>query len=152
MRDFIWVLDPENDYLFNTLLRLKDFANQLFEFSTIRLSSPSIKDSYKAIELSGTQRRNILLIFKEAMNNALKYSQANQASLTYTQNDQMLEITFVDDGLGFDPEQLDKPGYGLKNMRSRAEKIGAGIEILSNKQQGQGTKVTLQLLISQMEH
>lgn len=148
MRDFIWVLDPDNDNLFNTLLRLKEFAHQHFEYSPIQFSASAVNESYKACQLNGTQRRNILLIFKEAMNNALKYSQAQSAQLDFTRTDSVLTIRFADSGQGFDTKLGRSIGYGLTNMQSRAEKIGATLAISSDT--GQGTRVSLQLKITQM--
>ncbi|MFQ5606091.1 MAG: two-component regulator propeller domain-containing protein, partial [bacterium] len=138
MRDFIWGLDPEKDSLYDTLLRLKDFGNNLFQHSEIRFQAGGIKPSFKQIDLPMHHRRSILFIFKEAMNNCIKYSVADSAYLKAELDRTELTIIFEDNGAGFE-QRKDGEGYGLKNMVARAGKIGASIEIGSIP--GQGTKI-----------
>jgi signal transduction histidine kinase len=85
-------------------------------------------------------RRALMLIYKEAMNNCLKYSDANCVEMTISSEDNILQLTLKDDGKGFDHNKKSD-GYGLNNMRERAKKINYSIEI-SSKVNG-GTKITL---------
>jgi signal transduction histidine kinase/ligand-binding sensor domain-containing protein len=140
MRDFIWVLDPENDNLYDTILRLKDFANDLFEHSIIRFSSTGLEEGLLQIPLNANQRRHLLLIFKEAMNNCAKYAGATEASLAMELNGGFLRISFSDNGRGFDMSQAAH-GNGLRNMRARAEKLGGELEIITKN--GKGTTIVL---------
>ena len=82
------------------------------------------------------------MIFKEAMNNSLKYSEANQTVLTIVQKKDSIEISFEDNGTGFEIMEISK-GYGLKNMKNRAKKMGSELSIQSSK--SEGTKVLLHL-------
>ncbi len=136
MRDFIWGLDPEKDTLYDTLMRLKDFGNNLFQYSEIRFQASGINSLFKQINLPMHHRRSIIFIFKEVMNNCLKYSMADFASLKVEIDAKELRITFEDDGIGFVNEK-EYEGYGLKNMAARAEKIAAKLEI--NSVLGKGT-------------
>jgi signal transduction histidine kinase len=85
-------------------------------------------------------RRNIYLIFKEAINNSFKYSQADSISLTIRSAEANLEFILQDDGVGFDIETV-KRGNGLNNMQSRAKEIGATIRMDSAP--GRGTRLSL---------
>ena len=140
MRDVIWVLDPDNDNLYETLVRLKEFANGIFEFSQIHFTTKGIDESLKSIPLNGNQKRHLLLLFKEAINNSLKYSAAQNAQFSVLKNEKMIELKFRDDGIGFEKEN-QKNGQGLKNIKSRAEKIGAEHTILSEKNKGSSVSV-----------
>gem|GEM_PF-582645 len=135
MRDFIWVLDPSNDNLYETLLRLKDFANGFFEYSDIHFTTRGLEESLLQIPMSGSQRRHLLLIFKEAINNCLKYSRATHAKLEILKRDNAVILTFSDDGVGFDKNK-EKRGNGLKNMQMRAEKLGGRFTISPKKDRG----------------
>lgn len=144
MRDFIWVLDPDKDNLYETLLRLKESANDMFEYAAIRFSTTGIEEQLQSRSLSGNQRRNILLIFKETINNCLKYSQAKQAHFTVRQEAQQLVLEFWDDGIGFDPKTQSK-GYGLQNMQTRSEKINAHLSIDTTINVGTAVRLTLDI-------
>ncbi|MEO1436451.1 MAG: two-component regulator propeller domain-containing protein, partial [Bacteroidota bacterium] len=148
IRDFIWVLDPNKDSLLDTFSRLQAFGDQLFDYTDIRFKAHNQIREYDTIKLDLDSRRQIVLIFKEAMNNALKYSQADQAILRCSKKQQQIELQFHDDGVGFDPTTFHGKGYGLKNLHMRAEKIGAGLEIESAP--NQGTRIRLWLPIPQM--
>ena len=144
MRDFIWVLDPDNDNLYETLMRLKEFANGIFEFSQIHFTTKGIDEYLKTIALSGNQRRHLLLIFKEGINNSLKYSAAQNAQFSVLQNEEIIELKFSDDGIGFEKEN-QKNGQGLKNIKSRAEKMGVKHDIFSEKNKGSAISIFINI-------
>ena len=96
MRDFIWVLDPENDNLYDTLLRLKDFSSGLFEHTPIHFRMEGLDADFRQIPLNGNERRHLLLIFKEAMNNCVKYSEAKEAVFSVKKQKGKTNIRFLD--------------------------------------------------------
>ena len=147
MRDFIWVLDPDKDSLYDSLLRLKDFGDQLYEHTDITFHIEGLTPQLATCKLPLEIRRHLVLLFKEAMNNSLKYAEADKALMTLQQTQDQYKICFSDNGKGFDP-QLTAEGYGLKNMQIRAEKMGGQLHIQSNE--GNGTKVCLTLDLPQM--
>ena len=149
MRDFIWVLDPGNDNLYETLLRLKEFANGNFEYSPIHFTTSGIDEGLKNLSLNSNERRHLLLIFKEAINNCLKYSTAKNAWFVVRKREKSFELIFSDDGKGYDVESKSN-GYGLQNMQSRAKKINGELNIISKK--GEGTTVSFFLNTTQMGH
>src|SRR5207344_983743 len=69
-------------------------------------------------------RRNIYLFCKEAINNAVKYSNGTLLELNVKETNGILEFSVSDNGKGFDPEII-KRGNGLDNMQKRADEIGA---------------------------
>jgi ligand-binding sensor domain-containing protein/signal transduction histidine kinase len=146
MRDFIWVLDPENDNVYEMLTRLRDFANELFSWSETRFSAEGISPGFREMHLNSNQRRHILLIFKEAANNCVKYAHATRAKLRITVDADTLTIEFRDDGRGFDTEAV-KTGNGLSNMTARTEKIGGKFSLDSAP--GAGTIIRLVIQITQ---
>jgi len=143
MRDFIWVLDPEKDSLYETVLRLKDFGNSMYEHSDYRFSTIGPDEAMRNQQLSLLERRSIMLIFKEAMNNCLKYANGSEVQLLTELKGQWLTIELSDNGKGIDGSN---EGYGLKNMQSRAKKISGQLDIESGI--GEGTTIRLRFRLS----
>ena len=69
-------------------------------------------------------RRNIYLIFKEALNNMIKYSNATRASVKMLHENRNVILLISDNGIGFD-NTVSYNGNGISNMLQRAEEIGA---------------------------
>lgn len=128
MRDFIWVLDPKHDKLQDTVLRIQDFGKKLFEDTGITLSIKSNLPKELNPRLAVNTKRHILLIFKEAMNNAFKYAECNAIVLDFQYKDSVLVFELSDNGLGFDQQDLVRVN-GLNNMKERAKEIGAELRI-----------------------
>lgn len=142
IRDLIWSLDPAKDSLYETLLRLQAFGDKLFDFSDTAFQTTGISEDFEQLQLGADQRRHILLLFKEAMNNCLKYAKADLAKLTIERSGNKILIIFQDNGGGFELAG-EANGYGLKNMEDRAKKIGGVLLISSVKDRG--TKISLEL-------
>ncbi|TAF67010.1 MAG: hypothetical protein EAZ55_04930 [Cytophagales bacterium] len=87
---------------------------------------------------------HIFRITQEALNNAIKYSQASyiEVGLLINNNARLL-LRVLDDGVGFDKLSSKRQSrhYGLMNMQSRANKINA--RLLIETQEGKGTKISL---------
>ncbi|MGE0863384.1 MAG: sensor histidine kinase [Vicinamibacterales bacterium] len=83
----------------------------------------------------------MFLGIKEAVNNAVKHARGSALKIGLTVSDGALEVTFADDGSGFDPEQA--AGHGLANMRDRLAAVGgsAAIETVP----GRGTTVRFRM-------
>lgn len=132
IRDFIWAIDTKNDSLEELIVALTDFGEDLFQNSGIAfIVQNPIED--KTVKLPLYWNRQLLLLFKEAMTNTLKYSRAKMAVLGFVLNDDLLMISLKDDGLGFDLENLKRKN-GLLNMQNRAKKISG--ELIIENQQG----------------
>ena len=78
----------------------------------------------------------IYRILQEALNNAANHSRAQLITLSLKGNHQGIELMIVDDGIGFDPENVyrleeSRRGLGLASMRERAQLSGGGFSIQS---------------------
>jgi two-component system sensor histidine kinase UhpB len=139
MSDIIWTINPKNDTFENIVLRMSTLAYNV-------LKAKNIEHTFQADEvlnetkLSLESRRNFYLIFKEALNNLVKYSNATRVSITLTDENEFIKLSVRDNGIGFDVAQTSK-GNGLLNMKSRAEEMNAQLKIESEK--GSGTNVEL---------
>lgn len=140
MRDLIWTLDPQQDNFLQTLIRLRDFGDKLFEHSSVHFQLEGKLTDLEKIQLKSDDRKNLLLLFKEAMHNCLKYAQAEQAQLIVQREKTGYALEFRDNGQGIDPANKGL-GYGLKNMETRAKKLGSQLIITSEL--GKGTSIRL---------
>ncbi|MDY8138453.1 two-component regulator propeller domain-containing protein [Aquimarina sp. 2201CG5-10] len=130
MRDFIWALDHESDRLDELQLYLTDFGEQLFNNTEISFLSSSPIDTTNII-LPYYWSKQLVFIFKEAMTNCIKHSNAQKVSLSFEINQQTLLITLNDNGQGFSIDTIKRQN-GLINMESRAEKINSKLYINSS--------------------
>lgn len=133
-RDFIWSIDPVNDELSKLFIYIRDFGEKLFEEKNIKFRAfNNIKEK---VRLPYGFSREANLIFKEAMTNAFKYSQANNVmfSLNRAENGEYL-IELKDDGIGFSTDEMKKSN-GLQNIQERAIRINAILRITSSATTG----------------
>ncbi len=80
----------------------------------------------------------------EAMVNAAKHSGADRMSLFFETNEDEMSVFVTDQGIGFDPSAIDTDRRGIANsIRSRVEKAGGTVEIVSEA--GEGTEVVLRM-------
>ena len=93
-------------------------------------------------KLSANKRKHILLIFKEAMNNTLKYSQADQCIFSTEKLPQRVLLKLEDDGMGFDQVSIIR-GEGLKNIHERSDKIDSTVTIQSTPYNGTVVKLMI---------
>ena len=143
-RDFIWTLNPENDSLFDVGNHLQFFGEDLFEEMAIDFQIDGLDVDFHATRLSMDQRRHIVLLFKEAMNNAARHSGATKVNLLIEKlDDESISIHLRDNGTGI--YENHREGSGLANMRKRAAKIDAPFQI--NSMPGFGTEVQLRFAI-----
>jgi hypothetical protein len=137
MSDIVWLVNPKRDSLYDLIIRLKDNYSEILSYLEIDFRSENLS-SLKNISLPMDQRQQIYLLFKEAINNSIKYSHCTQITLNAFVNRHKLEITLKDNGVGFDYENVKK-GNGLDNMSERARKIKSSLTIFSEP--GKGTIV-----------
>lgn len=83
-------------------------------------------------------------ITQESISNVIKYAQANNVIVQISQNDNLLNLTIEDDGVGFDKNQITK-GLGLKNIENRVQLINGTVDITSAK--GEGTTINVECYV-----
>ena len=142
MSDIVWAINPKNDDFENVLKRMQFFAGELLGGKNIALHFEADEKARK-MKVTMQQRKNIYLIYKEAVNNIFKYSAAASVTATIVKNGNSLVVTIADDGKGFNWEERQKSGNGLNNMQNRAKEMGG--KLIIESMPGQGTRVQLSL-------
>ncbi len=142
LSDLIWSMKPgENEFL-NFSTRIKNFANELLGASEINYSvniAPTLDASLTEV----TTRKNLLFFLKEAINNAAKYSKANNINIEVIQLENRVIATIADDGMGFEP---NSKGNGLRTMEQRINELGGDLKIESIINKGTSITASVPLL------
>lgn len=125
-KDFIWSIDPVHDNLDSLSVHIRDFGEKLLEEKHIEFRFHS--DISAGTKLPPGYTRQINLIFKEALTNVFKHSEAKCVKLEVHQNVNLIRISLVDNGIGLSKHSLESSD-GLKNMRFRAHKVNGSLEI-----------------------
>jgi signal transduction histidine kinase len=134
MSDIVWAINSANDTFEKVLLKMKEFAAEILEPAGINYFFREEGD-FQSLSMNAEQKKDIYLIFKEAVNNAVKYSKATEVNITIKLTNNILNLLILDNGDGFDTERVHL-GNGMKNMRYRAEEMSADIKIESIKKTG----------------
>jgi two-component sensor histidine kinase len=137
MSDIVWVVNPQRDSLHDLIVKLKDSYNEFFSTIGISFRVDNIEKS-DDIKLPMEYKQNLLLMFKEAINNAIKHSSCKKLTLEASYRNDVIEIILKDDGQGFDFDFV-KFGNGIKNMENRAKKLKG--ELSWNSEPDKGTTV-----------
>lgn len=138
MRDIVWFVNPMNDDMDKLFARMRQTANTMLE--GIYLNIDIHRESNLNWEGDLNFRRNVFLLFKEALQNVLCHSQATKVCIVIHQNKQLFHLEIKDNGIGFETTS-SFPGNGLKNFKRRAKEMGAQLTITSKP--GEGTTVLL---------
>ena len=141
MGDIVWAINPANDTLDKTILKMKEFSAEILEPAGIGFTFRE-EGPLNGCRLGVAERKNVYLIFKEAINNMVKYSGATLADISLQRSDHRWLLKISDNGKGFDTE---KPfcGNGLKNMQSRATEMNGIFTIDSSPDAGTRIYVTI---------
>jgi signal transduction histidine kinase len=142
MSDIVWTINPKNDDFENVLKRMRFFAGELLSGKNILLQF-ELDERVKKLKFTMQERKNIYLVYKEAVNNVFKYSAATEVKVNIARDGQYFVLTIQDNGQGFNTDERRNSGNGLTNMANRATEIAGKINIESNA--GHGTKVSLHI-------
>jgi len=99
------------------------------EFYPINVEEAQIEDNVKLM---------LFRVVQEQINNVLKHAKARNLFIELTLEEEFLELSIVDDGVGFEPDKV-KRGLGLSNISSRANLFNGKVELLTSP--GKGCKL-----------
>ena len=131
--DIIWSMKPGSDEFMTMSSRIKTFVSDILGATNINYSI-NIDNQIDDLITDITTRKNIVLIIKEAVNNAVKYSQATEVNINAALQNNMVIINVKDNGVGM---QLNaKLGNGMSNMQKRVTELNGKFEIVSEPNKG----------------
>ncbi len=144
IREIIWSVNPANDNLEAVTGQLRKLAAETLDAADVPfLFIKELEDPGK--KLLPQVRKDLMMLFKEALNNARKYSGTIQIDINIVQGKSHLHLTIKDYGCGFDINEI-KRGNGLDNMERRAKNMNAELSITSKNETG--TVIDLKIPLS----
>lgn len=103
-----------------------------------------------ALGLTELQTDELVYVIQEALNNIRKHAYARNVDLSLKRENEHVQLTIDDDGVGFDlHDASDAGGNGLRNMRERAHAMGGDVKIWSQK--GKGTHIQFSVPVAAKE-
>lgn len=147
MSDIVWAINPERDSLGDLTQRMRHFASDVFSARGIDFRF-SLPDSERDVRIGANFRRELFLVFKEAVNNAVRHSGCTAAEIEFRMDGDGVFLRLTDNGRGFDSHGKSA-GHGLASMRARIEGVRGKLEIVSNP--GAGTTLLFTIPISQQD-
>jgi signal transduction histidine kinase/ligand-binding sensor domain-containing protein len=139
MSDIVWAINPARDSLLDLTRRMRQHAEEVFVLNGIDLRFDA-DEAGAHKKLGADVRRDLLLIFKEAANNAARHSRCSRVEIDFRVQDTNLALTVCDNGVGFDPAR-ESDGLGVMSMQRRAQRLKGSLAVTSAS--GMGTTVTL---------
>ncbi len=142
LRDTIWAMN-NNEFSF------EDLRSRIFNFIEKAKSAKeninfnfNVDDDLNELKFSSLIGINLYRTIQEAINNALKYADANEISVNVLNVSNKIQIEIQDNGKGFNIENIDF-GNGLYNMKKRIEEIDGTFEV--NSLINKGTKIRFEI-------
>lgn len=139
MNEIIWSMNRDCDTLPHLVAYVRSHISELLETTGLTYGF-NVKEPLPELVLNGEQRRNIYLVVKETVHNAIKHADATHITIHVACNGLLL-ITVRDNGKGMNELTSGKFGNGLKNMRQRMTAIGGSLKIETEN----GTTVQLEM-------
>jgi signal transduction histidine kinase len=141
MSDIVWAINPKRESLLDLIRRMRQHAGEVFTLRDIELDfdAPAATGD---VRLGMDVRRDVLLVFKEAVSNAARHSGCSRVSIQLRVEGARLVLVVADDGLGFETSR-ESDGQGLSSMTRRAERLEGTLDVVSGP--GAGTTVTLHI-------
>jgi signal transduction histidine kinase len=128
LSDIVWALDSTNNSIQDLYDRMESILFKLLTPLKISYSFTPYEVN-KYLGLKPDYKQHLFLIFKEAVTNIVKHSNATNVDVTITKERRKLKLKIHDNGTNFKNEKNSLNGYGIKNMKSRADKIKGELKI-----------------------
>ena len=103
-------------------------------------------------QLPKTIEDNIFRIAQEFISNTLKHAKATRLEVYLNQTETELQLKMIDDGIGFDMDEVHDLSYGLKNIEDRVDDMAGTVKFLSQKDKGVSMDIRLPLVKEEEEN
>jgi len=144
LREVIWMTDKKILTLDKCVTYMKLRAEHMVRDCRLEVEIPTPSP---ALPIPSDFKRNLFLLYTEAIHNARKHAKPSVISILLKYSHSYLEIEVRDDGEGFDPGSAKK-GIGTRSMQERAKYLNGIFELQSRP--GSGTCVYLKVKIPQV--
>ena len=133
--EIVWAVNPRYDSAADLAGYFSLFAQRFLGLAGIHCRL-KIDDTIPEHPLDARMRHGIFLAFKEALNNIVRHSRANEVHLVIETENGDLTISLADDGSGFDRSTASPGSDGLHGMEERIRQLGGECTIESAPETG----------------
>lgn len=135
LSDIVWAVDTANDTLSGLMDRSRLYCERMLMNSGIDHTIDCVVEG-RDRSIDPATRRDLYLILREAVNNAVKYAEAHCIHVVFTARESKVRLHVKDDGKGFNLVHAMRRGNGLRNLKERAERLGGRLVIASEPEGG----------------
>ncbi len=125
MGDILWAVDARNDMPDSLSERIREYAEERLLPLQVHMKI-DVEDISSRRKMPIELRQQLYLIFKESINNVIKHATATEVSIIFRYHNKNSFLYSIEND-GAHNETQRKKGQGLKNMKMRAQKIGAAM-------------------------
>ncbi|MEI6712976.1 MAG: histidine kinase [Verrucomicrobiota bacterium] len=126
--EVVWTVNPRNDSLSNLADYICHCATEYLAPLEIACLQEVASD-LPALQVGAQVRHEIVLAFKEALQNVVKHAEATEVTLTLSYVEGVFLVQVDDNGKGLPRDILGKEKDGLSNMVTRISKVGGTCEV-----------------------
>ncbi len=141
MSDIVWAVNPRFDRFSDLASRMRRYVSDLTAGTKIRIAF-AVQGEDRDAPVGPAVRREVFLVFKEALNNVLRHSHCSECRAALSLESGWLILTVSDDGTGFHPNQRGT-GNGLDSMARRTKRLGGMLRIDSAP--GSGARIEMRI-------
>lgn len=140
MRDLVWMIQPSAPG--DLVGAFRQCAERMLGSKALRFEPAQ---QPLPARLSIDFKRQLYLIYREALQNVAKHSHARCVTIAMQREGSRLALSVRDDGVGFSTSGNNTPpqGFGLENMQQRAKQLRGRCVVTSSP--GQGTEVRIEV-------
>ena len=109
-------------------------------------SELKVSFKYQVDQLPKKIEEHVFRIVQELFSNTLRHAQASCLDVYLYQTETELQLKVVDNGRGFQTDDVDELSYGLRNIKERVEDMAGSIQLLTAPKQGLAVDIRIPLL------
>ncbi len=158
MDEIVWAVNPKNDHLDGLATYLVSYAQSFLSVAGIRCRL-DLPDHLPAVALTSQTRHNLYLCLKEALNNVVKHSGADEVTIAMRTEGDRFTMLITDNGRqpvragssganghGADHGLRVSSGHGLSNIVQRVAEMG-GTHEFTPARDGQGARLAISIAL-----
>jgi signal transduction histidine kinase len=134
MNYIVWSIQPRHDRFDEIVQRMKSYAMEMLQPKNAIVNFV-FDDHLHQVKLTQEKRKELFLIFKEAIHNITKYANCSTVTILFSKHENKIVMEISDDGIGFDDKEVFT-GNGLHTMRERARTLKGDLKISSGLETG----------------
>jgi len=144
MSDIVWAVSPRRDRLTDLVQRMRQFAEDVLVAGSVDFRFTAQSGD---LPLDPDVRREVFLIFKECIHNAVRHSSCRRVEADLSLESGWLVLRIQDDGHGIASDSAPaNGGHGLASMRRRAVNLGGSLEVTFTPGEGVTSKLRVPLV------